>query len=280
VTNSTTASSYTFDYSTGGIFYITAPPSTNFTCNFTNVPADINRNYVITVIINSTTNKTFCNSVQINSNTAISPVFANGMPTSMNFGTLMTQSIAIQRVTAGDLTANVNVIASLTPYSSASTGNYLIASAADASLSYRLYVGSDASFGGNLFVTNTLKPTNISEPFTTNAGTTSPYTLSFSSGATFYISTPPASNFTINLTNVPADTGRTYVVTLIISAGTNKTFCNLVQINSNTGITPYYSNGVPSSITTGTYITQTISIVRISAGDTAATVLSAITSWY
>jgi predicted acyltransferase (DUF342 family) len=314
VTNATTASSYTFDYSTGSVFYITAPPSTNFTCNFTNLPADINRNYVITVIINSTTNKTFCSSVQINSNTAISPVFANGMPTSMNFGTMMTQSIAIQRVSAGDLAANVNVIASLTPYSSASTGNYLIASAADASLSYRLYVGGNiyatsatassststgglqvtggagiagnVFVGGNVVVSSSFKPTIITEPFATNTGTTSPYTFDYSTGPTFYVTTPPASNFTCNFTNVPADINRTYVATIVIKTSSNRTFCNTVQINSNaTTFTPYFANGIPTSIATASMITQTISIQRLVANDagpngTNSNVLSAVIAYY
>jgi hypothetical protein len=143
-------------------------------------------------------------------------------------------------------------------------------------------VGSDASFGGNLFVNKILKPTTISESFITNSGTTSPYTLDYSTGATFYITSPPASNFTVNLTNVPSDINRTYVVTLIMTSTTNKTFCNYVQINGAVAITPNYANGIPTSITTGNVITQSISIQRISAGDVAAnnTVLSAVTPWY
>jgi hypothetical protein len=152
----------------------------------------------------------------------------------------------------------------------------------DASINNRLFVGSDASFGGNLFVSKVLKPTTISEPFITNTGTTSPYTLDYSSGSTFYITSPPASNFTVNFTNVPSDINRTYVVTLIMTSTTNKTFCNYVQINGAVAITPNYANGIPTSITTGNVITQSISIQRISAGDIAAnvSVLSAITPWY
>jgi hypothetical protein len=154
-----------------------------------------------------------------------------------------------------------------------STGTLVVAGGAG--------ISGNAYIGGNVVVSSSFKPTIITEPFATNTGTTSPYTLDYSTGATFYITTPPASNFACNFTNVPTDTGRTYVATLIISSGTNKTFCNAVQINtSGTNLTPAYANGIPSSITSGTYITQSISIVRISAGDTAATILASITPWY
>jgi hypothetical protein len=136
--------------------------------------------------------------------------------------------------------------------------------------------------GGNVVVSSSFKPTIITEVFNTNTGTTSPYTFDYSTGATFYITTPPASNFTCNFTNVPTDIGRTYAATLIISSGTNKTFCNSVQINSAVAITPYYANGIPTSFTSGTIITQSIAIQRISLGDVAANnfVLSSVTAWY
>jgi predicted acyltransferase (DUF342 family) len=154
--------------------------------------------------------------------------------------------------------------------------------ATDVSMASRLFVTNDVSLGGNLFVSKVLKPTTISEPFITNSGTTSPYTIDYSTGATFYITSPPASNFTVNITNVPTDINRTYVITLIITSTTNKTFCNSVQINGAVAITPNYANGIPTSLTTGNVITQSISIQRISVGDVAAnnTVLSAITPWY
>jgi hypothetical protein len=133
-----------------------------------------------------------------------------------------------------------------------------------------------------LYVSKVIKSTTISEVFLTNTGTTSPYTLDYSTGSTFYITTPPASNFTVNFSNVPTDINRTYVATLIITATSNKTFCSSVQINGNTAITPNYANGIPSSITSGNVITQSVSIQRITAGDIAAnvSVLSAVTAWY
>lgn len=152
----------------------------------------------------------------------------------------------------------------------------------DVSFNSRIYVGSDVSLGGNLFINNVFKPTTISESFVTNTGTTSPYTLNFLSGSTFYITTPPASNFTVNLTNVPVDINRTYVATLIIRSITNKTFCSSVQINGNSAITPNYAGGIPASITSGNVITQSISIQRITTGDIAANVilLTSLIAWY
>jgi hypothetical protein len=135
---------------------------------------------------------------------------------------------------------------------------------------------------GNLNVTGTVYPTSMSESFTTITTSTSPLTLNFGNGATFYLTSPPSANFTCNITNVPSAIGRTYLCTLIITASATKTFCNSVQINGNTAITPYFANGIPTSITTGSFITQTIAIQRILAGDVngSVNVLSTITTWY
>jgi hypothetical protein len=148
----------------------------------------------------------------------------------------------------------------------------------------RTVLQGDVSMNGNLYVTKVLKPITISEVFITNTGNTSPYTFDYSSGSIFYITTPPASNFTCIFTNVPTDINRTYVSTLIITATTNKTFCNSVKINNsaNADITPNYANGIPTSFTSGNVITQSISIQRITTGDLTANViiLSAVTAWY
>jgi len=201
----------------------------------------------------------------------------------------MITELSYQLIIAQDLSVNGRLFLSndasinsrLFVGADASFGNRVFV-AGDASMNRRLYVGADASFTGNLFVSKILKPTTISEPFITNTGTTSPYTLDYSTGSTFYITTPPASNFTVNLTNVPADINRTYVATLIITTTTNKTYCNSIQINSAAAITPYYAGGVPLSLSSGSMITQSISIQRITVGDVAANVslLTAVTAWY
>jgi len=153
----------------------------------------------------------------------------------------------------------------------------------DVSMGGRLFVAGDASINGNLNISKILRPTTISEPFITNTGTTSPYTFDYNQGATFYVTTPPATNFTVNLTNLPSDINRTYCFTIIVSSATNKTFCNSLQINSNTAITPRFANGIPTFIpTSATTITQSISIQRLTAGDLNANVivLSSVTGWY
>jgi hypothetical protein len=135
---------------------------------------------------------------------------------------------------------------------------------------------------GNLYVAKILRPVTISEPFVTKTGTTSPYALDYSTGSTFYITTPPGSNFTCNFTNVPTDINRTYVSTLIITATANKTYCTSISINGSAGFMPNYAGGQPTAFTSGNVITQSISIQRITAGDTAAnvSVLSSVIAWY
>jgi len=152
----------------------------------------------------------------------------------------------------------------------------------DISMGGRLLVAGDISLNGNVSIGRVLRPTTISEPFITNTGTTSPYTFDYNQGATFYVTTPPATNFTVNITGVPSDINRTYCFTLIISSATNKRFCNSLQINGATAITPYFANGAPTTITMGTYITQTFSLQRISTGETSTNVnvFSSVTSWF
>jgi hypothetical protein len=163
------------------------------------------------------------------------------------------------------------------------TTNYQLIISEDLSLNGRLFASGDVSLNGNVNISRVLRPTTISEPFITNTGTTSPYTFDYNQGATFYVTSPPAANFTVNITNVPTDINRTYCFTIIISSVTNKRFCNLLQINSSgTNITPYFANGSPSTITSGTYITQTFSLQRISTGETSTNVnvFSSVTSWF
>ena len=161
------------------------------------------------------------------------------------------------------------------------TTNYQLIVSEDISLNGRLFTSGDVSLNGNVSIGRGLRPTTISEPFITNTGTTSPYTFDYNQGATFYVTLPPATNFTVNITGVPSDINRTYCFTLIISSATNKRFCNSLQINGATAITPNFAGGIPT-ITTASFITQSISIQRLTAGDLTANVnvFSAVTSWY
>jgi hypothetical protein len=183
-----------------------------------------------------------------------------------------------------DLTSN-QTINGIKTFGNIITASGGLVSYSDVSLNTRLSIGSDVSINGNIFMAKLLKPTMISEIFNTNATTTTTYTFDYSTGPTFYISSPPTSNFTCDFTNIPADINRTYVATLIIKSTTNKFYCSTVKINSNaTTFTPYFANGTPSINASAAIVTQTISIQRISAGDagpngTYSNVFSSVTSW-
>lgn len=66
-TTATNAFSYAFDFSTAnGILHLSSPPSTNFALAVTNIPTSINATYTLSIIINTTTNKTYINAITIN----------------------------------------------------------------------------------------------------------------------------------------------------------------------------------------------------------------------
>jgi hypothetical protein len=123
VTNAGTTSPYTFDFNTGTIFYVTSPPSSNFTSNFTNVPTDINRTFVCTIYIISTTNKVFSNYITITgtspnnvASAVITPGYGGGIPT-ITLGNVITQTFAFLKTGAGSYTTvNCSVITSINNY--------------------------------------------------------------------------------------------------------------------------------------------------------------------
>jgi hypothetical protein len=167
--------------------------------------------------------------------------------------------------------------------------NSKMAVSGDVSMNNRLFVAKDASFNknlsviGNVAVSSLLKTTTISESFVPINTSSSTYTLDFFTGSTFYISAPPMINFTCNIINLPADINRTYVITVIITTTYNKTYCNSVQINSNTAITPYFSNSASIDPFVNTnVITQSIAVQRIAVGDVIPNlnILSSVVGWY
>jgi len=86
-------------------------------------------------------------------------------------------------------------------------------------------------------VTGTLSTAEIQETVNT---ITSPGTFSaldWSTGSIFYISSM-ASNFTINITNIPTTTNKSYVVTLILDQGVTGYYANVLQIAS--AVVPIY----------------------------------------
>jgi hypothetical protein len=144
----------------------------------------------------------------------------------------------------------------------------------------------DVSMNGNLAVSKLAKLSAVSEVMSVITSSTPPYTIDFSTAGTFYLVNQfSSSNFTVYVVNVPSDINRSYVFTLMYPASTYKGYCNTIQVSSTgtasgTNLTVYFANGSPSTIAQATYITQTISIVRTTAGDANATVLSTVTAWY
>jgi hypothetical protein len=151
----------------------------------------------------------------------------------------------------------------------------------DASLNTRLFVNGDVSFNSRLYVNSLTKVSSISESFTSlSTASTTTYSFDYSTGAIFYLQNCPSANFTTTITNVPSDLNRTYVFTIVYPA-TTKIYSNSISINSATAFTPYYSGGAPT-LTSGSYISQTFSLLRTSTGNTSANVvvLTSITAYY
>jgi hypothetical protein len=115
VTIPDTSSNYVLDYSLGSTFYLTNPPESNFSTNIINVPNDVNQIYDTNLIITSKTNKSFCESVQINGNVIIRPNFANGIPNIIS-GNYISQKISIQRMGALETIENFNIKTIVTPW--------------------------------------------------------------------------------------------------------------------------------------------------------------------
>jgi len=91
----TYGTSMTFDLNQGSIFTVAPTNSTNFTVNLTNVPTDLNRTFVATLLIDSSTYKPYCNSLAING-TSTMLYYAGGLSNIVTVsGGLITQTFAI-----------------------------------------------------------------------------------------------------------------------------------------------------------------------------------------
>ena len=103
--------------------------------------------------------------------------------------------------------------------------------------------------------------TRTGENISTVATTSSSYTLNFSTlSSIFNITTPPASNFTLAITNLPLTRDACYSVTILINTATNKVFCNALTTNG-TSQTVRYNGGVASvNVTTAVFVLQTFNI--------------------
>jgi hypothetical protein len=166
----------------------------------------------------------------------------------------------------------------------------------DISLNNRLFIASDASFGGNLYVRknlgiNTSTPQynlDVSGAINTNnilyinrlsnqIQASSSTTFDYNTGSVFYIDSPGSSNFTASFINVPTRLYHSYIIKLIINASTNKVYANAVNINGSAK-TLYYNGGVSSvSVSSSTTIVQLIQIINTSGSATA--IFTTVTSY-
>jgi len=166
----------------------------------------------------------------------------------------------------------------------------------DISLNNRLFIGSDASFGGNLYISknlgiNTSTPQynlDVSGAINTNnilyinrlsnqIQASSSTTFDYNTGSVFYIASPGSSNFTASFINVPTRLYQSYIIKLIINSTTNKVYANAVNVNGS-ATTLYYNGGVSSvSVSSSTTIVQTIQIINTSGSATA--IFTTVTSY-
>ena len=89
--------------------------------------------------------------------------------------------------------------------------------------------------------------------------------LDYNLGGIFYIYNP-TSSFICNFINIPSDSNRTFVLTLIINTSNSSSYryyCNSCQIN-NLSNTLLFSGGISSiSVSSASLITQTFAFLNI-----------------
>lgn len=133
-----------------------------------------------------------------------------------------------------------------------------------------LTVSGVSTLTGETILNAALKTKQIYENTIACSGSSSPFTLNYSNSAVFYLPSDysPAANFTVNITNIPTDTTRSYVVTLLYYQPVNKVYCNSVNVTDTTGATikngtPLYVGGTPSLTTAPCLVSQQFSIISI-----------------
>jgi hypothetical protein len=183
----------------------------------------------------------------------------------------------------GNLTLNGNVIVNgvnTTFMNNAQFSNNLYV-IKDVSLNGNTFINNDLSVNGNVTIGKYTKINRITEEIIPNATSSSPFTFDLNTGSVFYLSAPPAANFTCNFTNYPntsTDANRSFVVTLIINSVTNKTYCNTLQVGG-TATTLIYNGGAAAiSVSSATVITQTLVFLNVS-GSYPWRVMTSISSY-
>lgn len=104
----------------------------------------------------------------------------------------------------------------------------------------------------------------------------SPYHLIYSNSAIFSL-TAPSADFTVNITNLPANTSRVLTITLIIDASTNKKYATTVQIESINQTVLYNGGSSSVSVSQAILIIQQLSIIYV-PGLSVPTIISSISS--
>ena len=133
-----------------------------------------------------------------------------------------------------------------------------------------LTVSGVSTLTGETILNAALKTKQIYENTIACSGSSSPFTLNYSNSAVFYLPSDysPAANFTVNIINIPTDTTKSYVVTLLYYQPVNKVYCNSVNVTDTTGATikngtPLYVGGTPSLTTAPCLVSQQFSIISI-----------------
>jgi hypothetical protein len=129
-----------------------------------------------------------------------------------------------------------------------------------------------------MYVSNTTKVSSISESI--NIATySSIITLDYNLGGIFYISNH-ISSFTCNFINIPLDSNRRFILTLIINTNNSSSYryyCNACQVNGITNNLLFTGGSSSISVTSAYVITQTFSFINI-ALSTPLFIISNITS--
>lgn len=109
------------------------------------------------------------------------------------------------------------------------------------------------------------------------SGTTSPFTIDYSTGGIFYIptSTTLSANFSVIITNIPTDQTKIYTVSVTYYQSSTKFYINSARITdtassyilgtSSTYGTPLFNGGIPSITTSPCMIIQQFNIISISS---------------
>ena len=245
---SLTAPSYTLDVT--GTFRTTGNVSIETTSNY----YDLNVNGTTRVNVANTTNNKL---LVLWENTTSDPVLATSF-----FGFGVNNSVLRYQV---DSTGSSHVFYAANTELMRMAGNGNVGIGYSTAPNYKLDVNGTGNFTGDVSLNSMVKINRISEVITTNAGTTSPYTFNYNTGSVFYISSPPATNFTVNITNMPSDVNRTFVVTLVINSATNKTYGNAFQIGGVAQTLIYNGGSANVTVSSASIIMQTFVVIGVAS---------------